>query len=330
VKTNYPLGFSVCLLVALSSTTLDGADAPTAPRKKAALETKGLKEGTKKLLKLAPIQSPEETLRGLGVRDGFTVEQMAAEPMVIDPVDFAWGPGGRFWVVEMFDYPNGTDGRGKPGGRVRYLEDTDSDGRYDKSTIFVDGLGFPNSVMPWRKGILVTSAPETLYLEDTDGDGKADLRRAMFVGFSECNEQHRVNHMRWGLDNWVYLANGDGGAGELGAVKSPATGKAIDIHGRDLRLRPDHGMLDAATGRAQFGRARDDWGNWFGCNNGNPGWHYATTDHYMRRNPYLATPPGRVNLASGRKAYPRGRVISYRGSIQGNHMLEKGQPGGFR
>ena len=154
--------------------------------------------------KSRPMLSPEDSLRALVPRAGFKVELVVAEPLVMDPVDLAWGPDGKMWVVEMADYPLGLDGRGKPGGRVRYLEDTDGDGRYDRSTLFLENLSFPNGVMPWREGVLVTCAPEIFYAEDTDGDGKADVRRPLYVGFGECNQQHRVNHLRWGLDHLVY------------------------------------------------------------------------------------------------------------------------------
>ena len=74
------------------------------------------------------------------LRPGMKIELVAAEPLVVDPVAFDWGPDGRLWVVEMRDYPNGIDWHkagdpvGKPGGRVKVLTDTDGDGRYDKAS----------------------------------------------------------------------------------------------------------------------------------------------------------------------------------------------------
>src|SRR5207237_9943074 len=119
-----------------------------------------------------PARSPAESLHMLHPRPGFVAELVAAEPVVEDPIAFAWGPDGKFWVVEMGDYPLGTDGKGRPGGRVKVLSDPDEHGRYRKATIFLDNLPFPTGVLPWRNGVLVTCAPDIFYAEDIDGDGK--------------------------------------------------------------------------------------------------------------------------------------------------------------
>src|SRR5437763_17219911 len=116
---------------------------------------------------------------------------MAAEPVVEDAIAFGWGTDGKFWVVEMGDYPSGVDGKGKPGGRIKFLEDTKGTGKYDKDTVFLDNLTLPTSVMPWRKGILVTCAPEKFYAEDTEGDGTAEMRNPLQTGFMEANPQNR-------------------------------------------------------------------------------------------------------------------------------------------
>jgi putative membrane-bound dehydrogenase-like protein len=273
-------------------------------------------------------------LRSFQLRPDFTIELMAAEPLIESPVALDWGPDGKLWVVEMRDYPLGMDNKGKPGGRIVFLEDIDGDGRYDKSTVFLDGLLFPTGVMTWRQGVLVTSAPDIFYAEDMDGDGRADRREVLFTGFGEANPQHRVNGLRWGLDNWVYCANGDfaaartfSPAGPLdktatgfspsqaedlrrltvaGArVKSVKTGAAVDIRNRDFRFRPDAGLLDPQAGQSQYGRDRDNWGNWFGCNNALPMWHYALADEYIRRNPHVAAPTPRVE-APRSVTYPCG------------------------
>jgi len=194
--------------------------------------------------------------------------------------------------VEMADYPLGMDGKGKPGGRVCFLQDTDSDGKYDKSTLFAEGLSFPTGLLVWGNGILVTAAPEILYLEDTTGDGKADVQRPLYAGFLEGNQQLRVNGLRWGLDNWVYCASGShhGGYGKDSKITSLQTGIEYRVGSRDFRLRPDTGLMDPQSGPSQYGRVRDDWGHWFGVQNSHPLWHYILADHNIRRNPHYAPP----------------------------------------
>src|SRR5262249_52814447 len=264
-------------------------------------------------------KSPAESLKCMQPRPGFTVELMAAEPLVMDPIAFAWGPDGKFWVVEMGDYPLGVDGKGKHGGRVKFLEKSKPDGPYDKATVFLDNLGYPTGVFPWGKGVLVTCAPDIFYAEDTDGDGKADKKIVLFTGFVEGNQQHRVNGLSWGLDNWIYGANGDSG-GVIKCVKtlsgappprlpSPPGGegqgvRGVNISGRDFRFKPDTGEFEAVTGQRQSGRRRADGGNWFGCNNSNPCYHFVLDDHYLRRNPHVVYPPAKVPVPEKPGAAP--------------------------
>jgi putative membrane-bound dehydrogenase-like protein len=249
-----------------------------------------------------PALSAEASLRSIHLRPGFEVELVAAEPLVQSPITFAWGADGKLWVVEMGDYPLGVDGKGKPGGRVKYLEDTKGTGKYDKATVFLDKLPFPTGVMPWGKGVLVTCAPRIFYAEDTKGTGKADRIVTLYTGFNEGNQQHRVNSLVWGLDNWVYCANGDSGGRVksvtplLPPLRKGGRGGVVDIRGRDFRIRPDDGAIDLQTGQTQYGRCRDDWGNWFGCNNSNSMWHFVLADHYLRRNRHLAPPDPRVSV----------------------------------
>ena len=262
-------------------------------------------------------KTPEESLATIQLAPGLKAELVAAEPLIQDPVAFEWDVQGRLWVVQMGGYPNGaTDENGKPasGGEIRVLEDVDNDGKYDKATVFLDDLNFPTGIHPWRDGVIVTDAPTIFYAEDTDGDLKADIRKTLYKGFVEGNQQHRVNGLRWGLDNWLHVANGDSG-GEVRAVdkvgdgplfddeskyrlidRDPfdpslevtGPGRSVNIRGRDVRIQPDFGLIDTVSGQSQFGRCRDDWGNWFGGNNSRPMWHYALDDRYIRRNPHAA------------------------------------------
>lgn len=254
-------------------------------------------------------RSPDLSLKSIKLRPGFTVELVAAEPLVMDPIALDWGADGKLWVVEMADYPLGLDDKGKPGGRVRYLEDTDGDGKYDKSTLFLDQIAYPTGVIAWRDGVIVGAAPAVFFAADRDGDGKAEVREELYRGFGEGNQQHRVNGFQRGLDNWLYLANGDSN----GIIESVKTGKKVNISGRDLRIRPDDGALEAISGRTQFGRHRDDAGNWFGCSNPLPVRHYVLDDHYLRRNPHLVFPSAKRDIArvDNTQLFPISRVLSH-------------------
>lgn len=250
-------------------------------------------------------RSPKAALESIRVRPGFKVETAACEPLLGDPIAFDWGADGKLWVVEMGDYPLGIDGKGQHGGIVRFLEDTDHDGAYDKMTVFLDKLGFPTGVMPWRKGVLVACAPDIIYAEDTNGDGKADLKQVLFTGFIEGNQQHRLNGFELGLDGWVYGANGDSG----GNVKSLARGTVTPIGGRDFRFKPDTGEFEAESGQTQFGRHRDDWGRWFGNNNPNIAWQYVLSEQDLKRNPRFAPRDVRKMLDLDTEVHPISRTL---------------------
>jgi putative membrane-bound dehydrogenase-like protein len=179
----------------------------------------------------APL-SPQDSVAALATKPGLKVELVASEPLIADPVAIDWGIDGRLWVLEMGDYPNGiavdptrqkeVDAHHgaaptRPGGRLKFLEDTNGDGTYDRATLFLDGLPYPTGIQCWRDGVLIAAAPDVIYAEDTNGDGRADIRKILCRGFGEGNQQHRVNGLRWGLDNWLYLGNGDSG-GEIESV----------------------------------------------------------------------------------------------------------------
>jgi putative membrane-bound dehydrogenase-like protein len=253
-------------------------------------------------------KSPEESLASIRVAEGMQIELVAAEPLIVDPVAIDFGPDGKLWVVEMYDYPEGLDGDYQPGGRVKYLEDLDGDGKYEKATLFLDGLPFPTGVMAWRNGALICAAPDILYAEDTDGDGKADVRKPLYTAFDTSNYQTRVNGLTYGLDNWVH---GSPGLLEC-TVRSNLTGETVRLGPRSFRIRPDTGEIEATSGQTQHGRVRDDWGNWFGNHNSALAYHYPLPDRYLRRSPYVTGPSPAIHIAQfpeWNRVYPISRTL---------------------
>jgi putative membrane-bound dehydrogenase-like protein len=254
--------------------------------------------------------SPERSLAAMRTRPDMTVELVAAEPLVVDPVAIDFGADGRLWVAEMRDYPAGIDGKYGPGGRVKHLTDVNGDGRYDEATTFLDGIPFPTGVTVWNKGVLVCTAPDILYAEDTDNDGKADVIKKLFTGFATHNFQARVNSLQYGLDNWVYASTG-----LFGGKISSFRGNEIDLTSRDFRMMPDTGEIEPVTGQTQQSRVRDDWGNWFGCDSGTLIRHYPVVDHYVRRNPQYAPPATAINVAdypNSNRLFPISPVVTFK------------------
>jgi putative membrane-bound dehydrogenase-like protein len=252
-----------------------------------------------------PPKLPGESLACIDLsRDDLRVELVASEPAIQSPVAIDFGPDGTVWVCEMNDYPTGMDGRYQPGGRIVCLKDRDGDGKYESSTVFLDGLPFPTGVMAWRRGVLICAAPDILYAEDTDGDGKADVKRVLFTGFSTENYQARVNSLTWGLDGWVY-----GSCGLFGGVITPkrekGDGEPVDCRGRDFRIDPDHGVIEPVEGTSQQGRVRDDFGRWFGCDNSCLLFQFPLADRYVKRNPFVAAHDPRWNVLDGGSEDPR-------------------------
>ena len=237
--------------------------------------------------------SPEESLKTMRVKPGYEIKLLANEPLVQDPVFIDWDEKGRAWVVEMGDYPfapgektnDGKVGQGKvsdlQSGRIKILEDQNGDGVYEKATLFLDGLLHPTGLACWKGGVFISAIPDLIYARDSDGDGKCDEREVWYTGFTAGNPQHLVNGFCWGLDGWLHGANGDSG-GNVTVVK---TGEKIKLGTNDFRFHPVTGKFEREFGRSQYGKWRDDFGNWFGNNNSTMGWHYYLPMRWMESHP---------------------------------------------
>jgi hypothetical protein len=101
--------------------------------------------------------TPEEALKSFQLDDNFKIEIFATEPFLLDPVEMVFDEEGHAFVVEP-DYPFKPEpGKGK--GSIRMLTDSSGDGKIDKSVIFADSISEATSVLPWKGGLLVTTAP---------------------------------------------------------------------------------------------------------------------------------------------------------------------------
>jgi putative membrane-bound dehydrogenase-like protein len=238
-----------------------------------------------------PPLEPDQAAKSFECQHGFTMQLVAAEPLVTDPVDLAYDEDGRAYVVEMRDYPFPEEKNAEPKefiGQVRLLVDDDGDGRMDRSTVFADKLAWPTSVACFKGGVFVGAAPDIWYFKDTNADGIADVREKVFTGFSRYNVQAIMNNLEWGLDGRLYGAASSNG-GNVRRVDDEQA-MPVSVARRDFSFDPDKHDFRVESGGERFGNSFDDWGNRFLCNIRNPVQHVVLPAKYLSRNPLLAVP----------------------------------------
>ena len=216
MKHAIPLLCYLSLLATLSGADLDGTYLPTNN----------------------PCPTPEEARAKMTVPEGYSVRCFAHEPMVQNPVAMTWDARGRLWVVEAYEYPNGSEhpapfgGEAKDGqyqplppdtvptehgtrntsklprDRVIILEDTDNNGEADKRTVFVEGLNLASAILCGDDGIYVGQQPHLIHFQDADHDDKPDEWRVVLTGFGREDTHELVNSFCWGPDGWLYMTHG--------------------------------------------------------------------------------------------------------------------------
>ena len=242
-----------------------------------------------------PLLTPEEEIATFNLPPGYRAEVVAAEPLVEHPVHIAFDPDGRMWVAEMRAYMPDTEGWGenKPLCRVSVLEDTNGDGRMDKSTVFADKLVLARAVGFAGDGVLIASPPHLFFCRDTDGDGKADTREQLLDDAGTIgNPENSFNGLLYGLDNWIYNANYEKRMRYAGGGKF------------EYEPIPDLG---------QFGIGRDDYGRFFFNTNSDHLRGSLVPPHYMSRN---KTSPGTLantRIATDQAVFPAHAATLNRG-----------------
>jgi putative membrane-bound dehydrogenase-like protein len=248
-------------------------------------------------------KTPAQALDAVKLHAGFRLDEVAVEPKVTDPVAACYDADGRLYVVEMRGYPYPQK---VATGNVRRLEDRDGDGTFETSTIFVDGLSWPTSVVPYDGGVYIAVAPDILYAKDGDGDGVAEIQFKAFSGFGFDNVQALLNGLLWGNDGWIYgvaAANG----GEIVNHRQPGS-KPVSVRGRDFRFKPDGSAFEAISGGGQFGHSFDDWYHRFTCGNSNHIRQIVLPSQYLERNPALAAGAVIDDIAEDGPAAPVFRI----------------------
>lgn len=146
--------------------------------------------------------SAEDELDEFKVDPRFEVTLFAGEeefPDIAAPIQIRWDNRGRLWVSCSTTYPHVYPGN-QPNDKIVILEDTDGDGKADKSTVFADDLHIPLSFEFGDGGVYVSEQPQLTFLKDTDGDDKADERTALLTGFGTEDSHHSLHDFAWTPD----------------------------------------------------------------------------------------------------------------------------------
>jgi len=154
---------------------------------------------------------PEELIKTCTVPPGFEVQAFADEskfPEIANPVQLAFDSKGRLWVSTMPSYPLWRPGDPKPADKLVILEDTDHDGKADKSTIFYDKLHCPTGFQFFGGGVLVTDQPRLIWLADRDGDDKADEVVHLLDGFATEDTHHSIGAFEMSPSGQLHMLEG--------------------------------------------------------------------------------------------------------------------------
>lgn len=151
----------------------------------------------------------EEAARVALLPEGFKLHVFAAEPDIKQPIAFCIDHRGRVWVAEAYQYPRrAPEGQGKD--RILIFEDTNGDHRFDKRTVFMEGLNLISGMEVGFGGVWVGAAPWLMFIPDRNGDDIPDGKPEILLdGWDFERDTHEtLNTFTWGPDGWLYGCHG--------------------------------------------------------------------------------------------------------------------------
>jgi putative membrane-bound dehydrogenase-like protein len=145
----------------------------------------------------------------LQVPEGFVIERVAGPGLVERPIMACFDDQGRLYVTDSAGVNlKGSELLKDPPHRIRLLEDSDGDGRFDKSHVWADKLVFPQGLL-WHQGaVYCTSPPSFWKMEDTDGDGVCDRRTELVTGLANTGVADDAHGACLGPDGRIYFLPG--------------------------------------------------------------------------------------------------------------------------
>jgi putative membrane-bound dehydrogenase-like protein len=226
---------------------------------------------------------PSQAVAGLDVAPGLEATLFASEPMVLSPTNIDVDDRGRVWVCEVVNYRH-RNGSRPEGDRILILEDTDGDGKADKSTVFYQGRDIDSAMGICVLGnrVIVTVSPNVFVFTDTDGDGKADKKELLFTKTGSPQHDHSAHKFVFGPDGRLYWNFGNQGKSVHDRNGYPVVdnfGRAVVDDGRPyhggmaFRCNIDGGYLEVLANnfRNNYELAVDSFGGLWQSDNDDDG-----------------------------------------------------------
>jgi len=207
-----------------------------------------------------PTSIPLELFR---VAEGLEITLWAATPMLHNPTNIDIDRDGRIWVAEGVRYRRHHT-RQPEGDRIVVLQDSDGDGKADKSHTFVQepALVAPLGVSVIDNQIVVSQPPDLIVYTDVDRnlrfDPAVDKREVLLTGFHGANHDHSLHSVTVGPDGkWVF------NSGNTGAMFTDRSGKTFRSFGayrdgpvgpfKDPHNKADHAGKPSDDGHVYVG-----------------------------------------------------------------------------
>ncbi len=273
---------------------------------------------------------PDEALKLFQLADGLTIDLVAHEPEIEQPLYMHFDDRGRLWVVQYRQYPfpaglkvirydqylravfdkvpqpppNHVPGKDK----ITLLEDTNGDGRYDSTKDVITGLNITSSVVTGHGGIWVLNPPYLLFYPDEDRNDIPDADPVVCLSGFGLEDTHSVaNSLHWGPDGWLYGANGSTTTGNI----SSAVNKNVRYEGQCIwRYHPDWQVFEIYA---------EGGGNTFSCEIDQQGRLFSGTNHGSTRGMYY--PQGSYGTKNWGKHGPLTNPFAFGFFV---HMRHKG------
>ncbi|MCB9950363.1 MAG: DUF1080 domain-containing protein [Planctomycetaceae bacterium] len=183
-----------------------------------------------------------DAIEQLDVHPELEAVVFASEPMMTNPASIDVDHLGRVWVSEAINYRAFRNqdiiGERKEGDRLLVLEDTNHDGKADKSTTFYQGHDVDSAhgllVLPTPSGkglrLVVSALDSVFFLIDEDGDLKADRKELLFTGIEGAQHDHGIHALHFGPDGKLYFNFGNAGR----RIKDKDGNTIVDAMGNEV------------------------------------------------------------------------------------------------